>query len=65
MTSLTSDNKVCNICRHLYTKWKKENLEFSPIITRLEGDMNDDSDIDDISVNIFFVSLNISMLFLK
>ncbi len=63
MTSLTSDNKVCNICRHLHTKWKKENPEFSPIITRLEGDMNDDSDVDDISVNILFVCLNILMLF--
>jgi hypothetical protein len=49
--------------RHLYTKWKKENPEFSSFITRLEGDMIDDSDIDGISVNIFSVSLNISMLF--
>jgi len=63
MTSLTSDNKVCNICRHLYTKWKKENPEFSPIITCLDGDMDDDSDVDDISVNILFVCLNILMLF--
>ncbi len=63
MMSLTSDSKICNVCRHLYTKWKKENPEFSSFITRLEGDMIDDSDIDGISVNIFSVSLNISMLF--
>ncbi len=54
MMSLTSDNKVCNACRHLYAKWKKENPEFSLFITRLEGDISDDSDVDDISVNIRF-----------
>jgi NMD protein affecting ribosome stability and mRNA decay len=63
MTSLPSDGKVCNACRHLYHKWKKENPEFSVILTRLEGSMGDTNDIDDNSVNIFFVCLNIFNIF--
>jgi hypothetical protein len=64
MTSLPSDGKVCNACRLLYRKWKKENPEFSVILTRLEGSMDDTNDIDDNSVNIFFVCLNIFNIFL-
>jgi hypothetical protein len=41
MQSLTSDTKICNVCRHLYTKWKKENFEFGTILNRLESDMVD------------------------
>ena len=25
MKLLASDRKVCNVCRHLYNKWKNEN----------------------------------------
>ncbi len=53
MKSLAIDSKVCNVCRHLYNKWKKENSEFSGILTHLESGMSDINDIDDNSVNIF------------
>lgn len=51
LKSLTSDHKVCNVCRHLYSKWKSENLDFSSILDRLESDsITSDDDINDISV---------------
>jgi hypothetical protein len=53
MQSLTSDTKICNVCRHLYTKWKKENFEFVTILNRLESDMVDANNFDNNSVRIF------------
>ena len=49
LKSLSSDRKVCNVCRHLYDKWKRENLEFSSILDRLENDIvvNDDDQTND------------------
>ena len=51
LKSLANDSKVCNVCRHLYNKWKNKNPEFSSILTLLEHDMmveNDDDDDDDL-----------------
>ena len=62
MKSLANDSKVCNVCRHLYNKWKNENPEFSSILTRLEHDMlveNDDDDDDSVFFLLFFVVFNI------
>lgn len=54
MISWTSDTKVCNICRLLYVKWKKENSEFSGFISLLEGENDgDDGGGDSISVSVF------------
>ena len=54
MKSLANDSKVCNVCRHLYNKWKNETSEFSSILTRLEHDMMVENDNDD-SVSFFVV----------
>ena len=43
MISWTSDTKVCNICRLLYVKGKRENLEFSWFISLLEGENDGDN----------------------
>lgn len=48
MKPLTSSTKVCNICRHLYKKWRRENPEYSGVFDYMEsgesevedGDMN-------------------------
>jgi hypothetical protein len=53
MQPLTSDSKICNLCRHQFSKWKKENPEFGPILARLESDMVDVDHVDNNSVNIF------------
>ena len=47
MKSITCDMKVCNICRHLYNKWKNENSEFSAILNRLENEISKCNDNDD------------------
>ena len=51
MISWPSDTKVCNICRLLYVKWKRENLEFSWFISLLEGE-NDGDDGGDESASV-------------
>ncbi len=50
---LTSDSKVCNNCRMLFVKWKKENSDFDMMLTRVESDMADDGNFNDNSVNLF------------
>ena len=58
MISWTSDTKVCNICRLLYVKWKKENSEFSWFISLLEGENDgDDGERDSASVSVFQILL--------
>lgn len=47
MISWTSDTKVCNICRLLYVKWKRENTEFSSFISLLEGENGGEDGGDD------------------
>ena len=42
MISWPSDTKVCNFCRLLYVKWKRENSEFSWFISLLEGENDGD-----------------------
>ncbi|CAF4765757.1 unnamed protein product, partial [Rotaria magnacalcarata] len=49
LISLSNDQKVCNVCRHLYIKWKSENSEFSAMLDHFENDMmviNDDANSD-------------------
>jgi hypothetical protein len=54
MISWTSDTKVCNICRLLYVKWKRENSEFFWFISLLEGENDgDDGRGDSASVSVF------------
>lgn len=53
MVPLTSENKVCNICRHLYAKWKRENSEFSWFLSLLEKESLNADDIDSVSVGGF------------
>ena len=51
LKAVTNDQKVCNVCRHLYIKWKSENLEFSSMLDHFENDMvviNDDANIDSV-----------------
>lgn len=55
MLPLSVDNKVCNVCRHLYAKWKRENAEFSWFITQLEGESDGGDEIVCISVSFFSV----------
>ncbi|CAF1651626.1 unnamed protein product [Adineta ricciae] len=43
MKTLKSTTKVCNICRHLYSKWRRENPEFSSMVNIMDGD---DSEIE-------------------
>ena len=59
MKSLTSEAKICNVCRMLYKKWKNENSEFSSILTRLEHDMMVENDDDDNSVFVFSFFFNV------
>ena len=60
LKSVASDAKICNVCRHLYNKWKNENSEFGTILSRLESDMVDTNSFGDDSVNIFaFCSFNV------
>ena len=65
MKSLANDSKVCNVCRHLYNKWKNENSEFSSILTRLEHDMMVENDDEDDSVFFFRFSSSFSIFCLK
>ena len=53
MKSLTSQTMVCNVCRHSYDKWKKENNEFSTILTFLETNMVEVNEDSLNSVNMF------------
>ena len=54
MISWTSDTKVCNICRLLYVKWKRENSEFSWFISLLEGENDgDDAGVESGWVSVF------------
>ncbi|CAF2181319.1 unnamed protein product, partial [Rotaria magnacalcarata] len=49
LKSLSNDQKVPNVCRHLYMKWKSENSEFSSMLDHFENDMvviNDDANSD-------------------
>ncbi|CAF1684347.1 unnamed protein product [Rotaria magnacalcarata] len=49
LKSLSNDQKVCNVCRHSYIKWKSENSEFSAVLDHFENDMvviNDDANSD-------------------
>ncbi|CAF1025014.1 unnamed protein product [Rotaria magnacalcarata] len=49
LKSLSSDQKVCNVCRHSYIKCKSENSEFSAMLDHFENDMvviNDDVNSD-------------------
>ncbi|CAF4872633.1 unnamed protein product [Rotaria socialis] len=49
LKSLSYDQKVCNVCRHLYIKWKSENSEFSAMLDHFENDMlviNDNANSD-------------------
>ncbi|CAF5076159.1 unnamed protein product [Rotaria magnacalcarata] len=49
LKSLSNDQKVCNVCRHLYIKWKSENSEFSAMLDHFENDMiviNDEANSD-------------------
>ncbi|CAF3030011.1 unnamed protein product [Rotaria socialis] len=49
LKSLSNDQKVCNVCRHSYIKWKSENSEFSAMLDHFENDMvviNDDANSD-------------------
>ena len=48
MKSLTSEMKVCNVCRILYRKWKQENPEFRNILNLLETDRDEFDDNDTI-----------------
>ena len=48
MKTLTSTTKVCNICCHLYNKWRRENPEFSNMVNNIDSD---DSEIEAIDTN--------------
>ncbi|CAF4034909.1 unnamed protein product [Rotaria magnacalcarata] len=39
LKSLSNDQKVCNVSRHLYITWKNENSEFSLILDHFQNDM--------------------------
>ncbi|CAM4809495.1 unnamed protein product [Rotaria magnacalcarata] len=54
LKSLSSDQKVCNACRHSYIKWKSENSEFSAMLDHFENDMvviNDDANSDSVQTD--------------
>ena len=53
LKSVTSDAKICNICRHLYNKWKSENPEFEIILSRFESDTFGVNAVNDGSVMFF------------
>ena len=48
MKSLTSTAKACNICCHLYKRWRRENPEFSGVIGYLG---NWESDVEGSDTN--------------
>jgi hypothetical protein len=51
MKSLQNTTKVCNICRHLFYKWRRENPEFKDFFIYMEGRESDieASDTDSVS----------------
>ncbi|CAM4827196.1 unnamed protein product [Rotaria magnacalcarata] len=54
LKSLSNDQKVPNVCRHLYMKWKSENSEFSSMLDHFENDMvviNDDANSDSVQTD--------------
>lgn len=50
MKTLTSATKVCNICRHLYHKWRRENLEYSGAFDYMESSGSEVEETDTNSV---------------
>lgn len=48
MKTLTGATKVCNICRHLYNKWRRENLEYSGAFDYMESG---DSEVEETDTN--------------
>ncbi|CAM4955870.1 unnamed protein product [Rotaria socialis] len=49
LKSLSTDQNVCNVCRHSYIKWKSENSAFSAMLDHFENDIvviNDDANSD-------------------
>ena len=48
MKSLSSTTRVCNICRHLYKKWRRENPEFNDVLGYMESG---DSEIEGSDTN--------------
>ena len=50
MKSVSSTTKVCQSCRHLYNKWRKENPEFSNVLGYMESGDSESEDSDTNSV---------------
>lgn len=50
MKTLTSTTKVCNICRHLYSKWRRENLEYGDAFDYMESGESEVEEVDASSV---------------
>ena len=48
MESLTSSTEVCNSCRHLCNKWRRQNPEFSDVLGYMESS---DSEIEGSDTN--------------
>ena len=57
LKSVTSDSKICNICRHSYNKWKNENPEFEIILSRFESDTFGVNAVNDDSVIFFYLAV--------
>ncbi len=46
MRSVTTDSKVCNMCRLQFNNWIMKNSEFETIVAGLDSDLIDDDDND-------------------
>ena len=63
MEPISTDAKICGSCRGLYYDWKRRNPDFDNVLSRIDGEVSYDENVESEANESFFLECNVESRF--
>ena len=59
MEPISTDAKICGSCRSLYYDWKRRNPDFDNVLSRIDGEVSYDDNVESEVNESFFLECRV------